>query len=384
MQYRKFGKLDWETSVLGFGCMRFPVNEDGSIDELQSTRMLHEAIDGGLNYLDTAYFYHKRTSEAFVGRALQGGYRDRVHLVTKLPVWELESKDQLDDFLNTQMQKLQTDHLDFYLFHALAEKHWTRVLEWDVLEWAEKAIADGRIGALGFSFHDQFEVFKKIIDGYDNWALAQVQYNYMDTEYQAGRQGVQYAALKGIPIVVMEGLRGGKLAKNPPGLQAIFESAPVQRTPVGWALHWLWDQPEVKVVLSGMSTPEQVRENLALADEAKAGGLSLDEHAVIAQARDWLLARSPIDCTRCHYCMPCPSGVVIPDMLWFINDAVMYDDFKERAFAYKNFVTPSDNAGNCVACGECEEVCPQNIEIIRWLEVVHATLGEDQPYQPLT
>jgi uncharacterized protein len=383
MQYRKFGKLDWETSVLGFGCMRLPVCDDGSIDEGQATEMLHYAIDRGLNYVDTAYFYHNYTSEAFVGRALLGGYREKVNLVTKMPVWEVESKDKLDDFLNDQMRKLKTDHLDFYLLHALGDKHWSRVQEWDVLEWAEKAIADGRIGALGFSFHDEFESFKEIVDGYDNWALAQVQYNYMDTEYQAGQRGVQYAASKGIPIVVMEGLRGGKLAATPPGLLDLFKSAAVQRSPVGWALHWLWDQPEIKVVLSGMSTLDQVKENMALADEAKVGGLSLEEQNVVTQAREWLLARSPIDCTRCGYCMPCPSGVAIPDMLWFINDAVMYDAMASKAYDYKNYVDSEDNASNCTACLECEQVCPQSIEISSWMEIIHATMGEDQPYQPL-
>ena len=383
MQYRKFVKLDWETSVLGFGCMRLPVSEDGSIDAPQASEMLHYAIDNGLNYVDTAYFYHNYTSEAFVGQALQGGYREKVNLVTKMPVWEVESKAKLDEFLNTQMRKLQTDHIDFYLLHALGEKHWQRVQEWDVLEWAEKAIADGRIGALGFSFHDEFDCFKEIIDGYDKWVLAQVQYNYMDTEYQAGQRGVQYAASKGIPIVVMEGLRGGKLAKNPPGLQELFGAAPTQRTPVGWALHWLWDQPEIKVVLSGMTTLDQVKENMALADEARVGGLSPAEQVVITQAREWLLARSPIDCTRCRYCMPCPSGVAIPDMLWFINDAVMYDAMADKAFDYKNYVSPEDNASNCTACLECEQVCPQSIEISSWMEIIHSTMGEDKPYQPL-
>ena len=383
MQYRKFGKLDWETSVLGFGCMRLPVSEDGSIDEPQATEMLHYAIDNGLNYVDTAYFYHNHTSEDVVGRALQGGYREKVNLVTKMPVWEVESKDKLDDFLNAQMRKLQTDHLDFYLLHALSEKHWKQVQEWDVLAWAERAIADGRIGALGFSFHDEFESFKEIIDGYDQWALAQVQYNYMDIEYQAGTRGVQYAASKGIPIVVMEGLRGGKLAATPHGLLELFKSAPVQRTPVGWAFHWLWNQPEIKVVLSGMSTLDQVKENMALSDEAQVGGMSPADQAVITQAREWFLARSPIDCTRCRYCMPCPNGVVIPDMLWLINDAVMYDAMADKAYDYKNYVNTEDNAGNCIACLECEQVCPQSIEISSWMEIIHATLGEDRPYQPL-
>ncbi|NLE45727.1 MAG: aldo/keto reductase, partial [Chloroflexi bacterium] len=241
MKYRKFGNLDVQVSALGFGCMRLPTigGEYEQIDEPEATRMLHHAIDHGVNYVDTAYGYHEGNSELFVGKALQGDYRQKVHLATKLPCWKVETAADFDRLLNEQLGKLQTEHIDFYLLHALNKDSWTKVHGLGVLEWAEGAKADGRIGRLGFSFHDEYPVFQEIIDAYDKWEFCQIQYNYMDIDNQAGAKGLKYAASKGLGVVIMEPLLGGKLVSAPPAIEAIWASAPTERTPADWALQWL-------------------------------------------------------------------------------------------------------------------------------------------------
>ena len=288
MQYRKFGKLDWEGSVLGFGAMRLPVTGEKpnpmgpDVDEPETIRMIRHSIDKGVNYVDTAYPYHGGQSEVVVGKALKDGYRDKVKLATKLPSWLVEKPDDFDRYLDEQLEKLQTNHIDFYLLHTLNTSYWSKLRDWGVLNWAEDAIADGRIHYLGFSFHDEFEVFKEIVDAYDKWTFCQIQYNFMDIEYQAGAKGLQYAADKGLAVVIMEPLRGGQLTlKNPKSISKLWKSAAVQRTPADWALQWIWNHPQVAVVLSGMSTMPQVIENLYSADRSGAGILSEEELILI-------------------------------------------------------------------------------------------------------
>ncbi len=249
MQYRQFGKLEWKVSALGFGAMRLPVLDGKSsvIDQAKTTEMIRHAIDNGLNYIDTAYVYHDQKSEGAVGIALKDGYRERVKIATKLPIWFVKTTSDFDRMLNEQLERLQTDHIDFYLLHALNAGSWQKILDLKLIEQAEKAIADGRIRHLGFSFHDKLETFKKIVDGYDKWTFCQIQYNFMDTDFQAGREGLQYAASKGLAVVVMEPLRGGKLAADIPAARPLWQSAPIQRTPADWALQWLWNQPEVSI-----------------------------------------------------------------------------------------------------------------------------------------
>ncbi|MBN1425932.1 aldo/keto reductase [Candidatus Fermentibacteria bacterium] len=365
MYYRQFGRSCRKVSALGFGAMRLPtVDGDVSrIDEPEATRMIRAAIDGGVNYVDTAYPYHGGNSELFLSRALADGYRERVTLVTKMPTWLIESEADFDRYLNEQLGKLRTNHLEFYLLHSLNDQIWPKLKALNVLAWGERAVASGRIGGMGFSFHDGAPVFIDIVNDYDKWALAQVQYNYMDAFSQAGTAGVRYAAERGIPLVVMEPLRGGQLARKPPQVvQEVWSTAPVQRTLADWALQWLWDQPEVSVVLSGMSTMEQVDENLASANRSRVGALTDDEHGLIERVREAFMARRGVPCTGCGYCLPCPNGVHIPEVFMFYNDALVYDDLPRASMSYR-WVEEENRASRCTRCGHCEPLCPQHIAI---------------------
>ncbi|HPT88427.1 MAG TPA: aldo/keto reductase [Bacillota bacterium] len=379
MQYRAFGKLDWKVSALGFGCMRFPtVGHDKygpDIDTPAAIRMLRTAIDHGVNYIDTAYPYHNGNSEVVTGQALQDGYRSRVKLATKSPIWFIKSPADFDKYLNEQLKKLQTDHIDFYLLHSLDADRWQNIiLKYDILEQAQRAIRDGRIGYLGFSFHDKYDAFVQIVDGFDQWTFCQIQYNFMDIENQAGMKGLQYAAAKGLAVVIMEPLLGGKLAKPPRTVQEIWDSLPVKRTPVDWALQWLWNQPEVSTVLSGMSSLEQVMQNIQSANVSQVGSLTPEELEAINQVRQTYQRSFPIPCTKCEYCLPCPQGVAIPRNFEIYNNAHAYDDLTGSQNTYNHFFNDKQRAVSCVQCRLCESRCPQKIAISDWMPKVHEYL----------
>ncbi len=382
MKYRKFGKLDWQVSALGFGCMRLPTKDGDSskIDEPEATKMVHYAIDHGVNYVDTAYPYHGGNSELFVGRALQGGYREKVKLATKLPCWLVESAKDFDKYLNEQLQKLQTEHIDFYLLHGLNQQRWPKMRDLGVMERAEKAMEDGRIGHICFSFHDKVEVFKEIVDAYDGWTHCQIQYNYMDIENQAGTEGLRYAASKGLAVVIMEPILGGRLVDPPQPIQDLWEAAPKKRAPADWALQWLWNQPEVSVVLSGMSAMQHVEENVASAGTSGIGTLTDEELAFIGQVRTKYEELCPIPCTKCEYCLPCPNGVNIPRNFELYNEGVMYEKPDHARTGYTMWFPEPERADQCIQCRECEEKCPQGIPISEWMPVVHQVLGEGQAY----
>jgi hypothetical protein len=378
MKYRKFGSLDWEVSVLGFGAMRLPIigKDPSHVDEPKAIEMIRHAIDHGVNYIDTAYTYHEKHGEIVVGKALSNGYREKVKLATKLPSWLVENPDDFDRFLDEQLEKLQTDHIDFYLLHALNTTYWSKLRDWEVINWAEGVIADGRIQYIGFSFHDDIEVFKDIVDAYDRWAFCQIQYNLMDIEYQAGTKGLQYAANKGLAVVIMEPLRGGQLtAKIPKSVADLWESAIVRRTPADWALQWIWNHLEVSVLLSGMSTMQHVIENLDSANRSGADKLFGEELILIDKVREEYRGLAPVPCTNCKYCMPCPNGVEIADILEYYNDAIIYDDPRAPRFLYHS-LSKDKQANNCVECFECEEKCPQGIPISEYLKKAHAWLDK--------
>jgi predicted aldo/keto reductase-like oxidoreductase len=388
MQYRHFGKLDWKPSALGFGAMRLPRIDDdpGKIDEPLATRMIRHAIDHGVNYVDTAYPYHQQTSETFLGRVLQDGYRERIKLATKLPTWLTEKEEDFDRYLDEQLGKLQTDHIDFYLLHGLNGERWPQVRDLGVLDWAEGAMADGRIGHLGFSFHDEYEAFQAIVDDTDLWTFCQIQYNFMDVEYQAGTKGLRYAADKGLAVVVMEPIRGGRLAgKVPAAVQAIWDSwtgaegvPTYTRSPAEWALQWVWNQPEVSLVLSGMTAMEHVVENLASAERSGVGTLTAEELALYDRVREEYEALCPIPCTDCKYCLPCPSGVNIPRVFDIYNDLMMYGDENRARMVYNAFMKEEERANLCIECGECLDKCPQMIEIPDWLAKAHEVLCQEE------
>jgi len=380
MKYRTFGKLDWKPSALGFGCMRLPCSDTApmsqNIDEAEAIKMIRLGIDSGINYVDTAYPYHNGQSEIVLGNALRDGYRQKVKLATKCPVWLVQKPEDFDTFLNEQLKKLQTDHIDFYLLHALSAERWGWVEKFKMLERAEAALKDGRIGHLGFSFHDEYAAFPKIVDAYDGWTFCQIQYNYMDTDYQAGLKGLKYAASKGLAVIVMEPLRGGALANPPKAVRAIYEAYPEKRSPAEWALRWVWDQPEVSLVLSGMSTLAQTQENLRVAGAADVNSLKAGDLELIARARKKFEERKPIPCTRCAYCMPCPNGVNIPFNFELYNSAEVYEDVKGARFRYARFMAECERASACGGCRACEEKCPQKIPISDWMPKAAAVLGE--------
>jgi len=374
MLYRKI--KDHDVSALGFGCMRLPVidNDPANIDESEAARMLHYAIDHGVNYVDTAWPYHMENSETFTGKALKDGYRDKVYIATKLPSWMVEKHEDCDKFLNAQLRKLQTDYIDFYLLHSLDKNRWATMLSQDVLKFVDRALRDGRIRYIGFSYHGQTEDFAPIIDAYP-WTFCQIQYNYMDIDYQAGTKGLEYAASKGVSVIAMEPLRGGKLTKKvPPNILETFNKCCPDRTPADLALKWVWNHPEIATVLSGMSTMAQVEENVRLADSAVPNSLTSEESELISSLRDMYNARTKVDCTNCRYCLPCPEGVDIPAIFNIYNDLHVYEDKRWASIAYSMFIQDENKADKCVECGECEDKCPQGIPIIEELKNAHKAL----------
>jgi len=376
VNYRKFGKLNWEASALGFGIMRLPTREKnyGDIIEEESQKMVRYAIDHGVNYLDTAWNYHMENSESFLGKALADGYRAKVKIATKLPCWLVEKPEDLDRFFDAQMERLQLTHIDFYLLHALQKNWWDKMKSFHYTDWAERKMADGVIGHIGFSFHDKFPLFKEIIDDYPNWALAMVQHNYMDAQKEAGIEGISYAVDRGLAVVAMEPLRGGQLAKEPPDdVRAYFSETVPGRSAAEWGLKWLWSQKDISVVLSGMTTMEQLRENLKIADSSSEGCMTPEEHKAVASTRQAYEAKAPILCTDCRYCMPCPFNVGIPFVFEYCNMARMYNDLR-MAKAHYAFLGEESSAANCTQCGECVKHCPQHLDIINLLKDCHAIL----------
>jgi predicted aldo/keto reductase-like oxidoreductase len=380
MLYRTMGSTGVEVSALGFGCMRLPVigGKAQDIDVPAAIAMLHHAIESGVNHVDTAWFYHAEqfgqpgASEPFVGHALAGGWRERVNLATKLPQQLVKTREDMDRFLALQLERLQTDHIDFYLVHGLTGESWDRMDALGVREFLDAARADGRIRFPAFSFHGEAPDFPRVIDSYD-WAFGQIQYNYMDIGYQAGLAGLRYAADKGVGVVVMEPIKGGKLAANlPPEAQAVFDSASVKRSPAEWALRYVWNDPGVSLALSGMSTMEQVVENLRIADQAVAGSLSAEELALFDGVRDAIRSRTKADCTACAYCQPCPAGVEIPRVLASLNASAMWDDANQWLTGYTQI---KGVASLCTECGQCEDICPQGLPIRDLLKESAALFG---------
>ncbi len=360
MEKRRLEKLGIETSLLGFGCMRFPTTAEGKIDEPEAERMVDKAIAAGVNYIDTAYPYHNGESEPVVGRILKKYPRDSFYLATKLPVWLVKNTQDAERIFQEQLERLQTDHIDFYLLHAMNKEKWDSMKELGVVEYCEKLKEEGKIKYLGFSFHDDYEVFEEIIR-YRDWDFCQIQYNYMDTEEQAGDKGYALAESLGIPLVIMEPIKGGSLAGFSEDINEKFRALDSDRSIASFALRWVGGHPGVNVILSGMSTMEQVEDNLKTFVDFSP--LSEAEDNGIKEIVKELRSRVQNGCTGCRYCMPCPAGVNIPGNFKTWNNYHMYRTYSHVKWAWENEMKEEEQAKNCVKCGKCEGLCPQKLPI---------------------
>ena len=369
MQYRTFGKLGITGSAFGLGCMRFngAASGDSIIDEDKAISLIRQAIDGGVTYLDTAYVYLDKTSEIVLGKALKDGYREKVTIATKIPVDYVKSRADMEAIFASELEKLQTDHIDFYLMHAMNKERWEYFKSLGIKEFFDELKAAGKIRYKCFSFHGPYEEFAYILQDYD-WDMVQIQYNFMDVENQAGTKGLELAGSLGIPVVIMEGLLGGRLAKAPSNVQALYDAFPVKRSPVEWAFRWLCNHPEVAVVLSGCNEPEQVEENLRIFDTVGVGIMSEKELALMDKVREAYLSRTKMGCTGCRYCMPCPNGVNIPGIFSAWNKVSLYEVDPAEDWDLKNIIKDKAGADRCVQCGACEAACPQHLPIIEGLQ----------------
>jgi predicted aldo/keto reductase-like oxidoreductase len=379
MKYRKFGSLDWNVSVLGFGVMRLPSMDDdpADINEATSIGMIRHAIDKGVNYLDLGYpddmSLHERQAR-IVGRALQDGYRQNTKVTATLPTFSVKTSKDFDRCLKEQLKWLKVDKLDFYLLGRLNRDTWPALEGLGMLNAAKEAMADGRIGHLGFSFHDHFQILRDILNAYDNWTLCQFQYSYMDIDHDPGFSGIKYAADQGLAVVVTEPLRWGRLTKKPPEPVAkVWASAPERRSPTEWGLRWVWNHPEISVVVSDMSTVEQVKENIDVAAGAQPDNLTVRELVLINQVREAYYALKVVPCTSCRACMPCPTGVDVPRIFELYNDAVMYNDIKTARTIYG---AEKHDINRCTECNVCVNACAKRIAILEYLRAARRLFDE--------
>ena len=379
MNYRKNQKNSDKLSILGFGCMRLPT-KGNSIDEKRAEEMIISAIEEGVNYFDTAYVYHFGKSESMLGKVLSKGYRDRVKIATKLPPFMVKKAADMDKIFNTQLQRLQTDKIDYYLIHMLPDiGSWERLKGIGIEKWIEDKKKNGQIINIGFSFHGGSGQFVKLVDAY-NWDFCQIQYNFLDENNQAGTSGLQYAASKGLPIIVMEPLRGGKIVNNlPKEVNDVWNDAEPKRTAAEWALRWVWNHPEVTVVLSGMGSLKQVEENISAASKAEPNSLTPAELGLFKRVTEILNQRIKVNCTACGYCMPCPAGVDIPACFSMYNEkySIKTKNIKLNYMQNIGAMTSSPAyASLCMKCGKCENHCPQGIPIREKLsDVAHEMEG---------
>ena len=391
------GSLGWDVSVLGFGAMRLPTKQvkdektqelKNIIEENEAIKMIRYAIDNGVNYIDTAYPYHGGESEVLVGKALKDGYREKVHLTTKLPMWMVKKTEDFDEFLNQQIKRLQTNP-DFYLFHGLNKEEFEKIKKLNLIKKMEQAKAKGLIKHIGFSFHDKFEVFKEIIDFY-NWDCCQIQFNYLDIDYQAGTKGLEYAGAKNIAVIIMEPIRGGKLTlpddklDSKAEIKEVLEASKVKRRMADWALQFVWNHAEVSVVLSGMSTMQHVIENIDSASKSGVNSLTDDELNTISNLGKAYDKYIVVPCTNCGYCKPCPNDVSIPFILGLLNEVAYWGESSRQKYtSFYNYLTKTQKdieekrskgekiggaAILCIQCEECLDKCPQQIEIPDFME----------------
>ena len=373
MEKRKMEKLGVETSLLGYGCMRFPTNETGKIDRPKAKELIDRALEAGVNYIDTAYPYHGGESEVVLGEVLKEHHRDSYYLATKLPVWMVKSLEDVDRIFQEQLDRLQTDHIDFYLMHAMGRDRWEEMEKLGVADRLSQLKKEGKIRYLGFSFHDSYDAFEKILTARD-WDFCQIQLNYMDKDTQAGLKGYALAAVKGVPVVVMEPVKGGYLTAYTPDVEELFHAHDPQASIASFAFRWVGSLPGVKVVLSGMTTREQLEDNLKTFTRFKP--LSQAEQETVLQVVDILKSRVKNGCTGCRYCMPCPAGVDIPGCFGVWNTYHMYSNYNVVSWRWEKELGEAKQPKNCVKCGKCEKSCPQKLHIREDLEKVQEDLDK--------
>lgn len=368
MKYRsdKYGN---QISILGYGCMRF-TSKGVKLDFEKAEKEILAAYKSGINYYDTAYIYPG--SEALLGEVFEkNNIRDKVNIATKLPQYMIKTKDDMEKYFEEELKRLRTDHIDYYLMHMLNDiKSWERLKGLGIEDWIKEKKDSGKIKQIGFSYHGNSDMFCKIIDNYD-WDFCMMQYNYLDEHSQAGRTGLHYAATKGIPVIIMEPLRGGRLVKQlPEKAKKLFEKYKIKRTPAEWAFRWLWNQKEIMCVLSGMNSIEMIEENTKSASNAEIGEFTEEEQKLLKDVADAINEKMKVPCTGCRYCMPCPKKVDITGTFSAYNKC--YTDGKFIALKEYLMCTAmrkdSTAASNCVNCGKCEQHCPQNIEIRKELK----------------
>lgn len=365
MKYRIMNKTGERISLLGFGTMRFPVinGVPSNIDETETIRMLRSSIDRGVNYVDTAYPYHGGNSEVVVGKALKDGYREKIFLADKLPLWLVKSEDDLEKFFSEQLQRLDVNSIDMYLIHNIDRDTWYKVSKFNVMAFLERKRAEGKIKYIGFSFHDEFDLFQEVLESYP-WDFCQIQLNYMDENFQAGVKGLRLTASLKIPVVIMEPLKGGKLTDAlPRSIQDCWAKAPARRTPAEWAFRWVADFPEVLTILSGMNTMEQVDENLRILSDAEPNSLTKAELKIIGSVADEYNRLIPYSCTGCKYCMPCPAKIDIPDIIERYNDWHVYEGNQKIKRDFNTWVPENGRPSVCKDCKSCEGHCPQHLPV---------------------
>lgn len=374
MQYRTFKKINEKTSLLGMGTMRLPLQDDGTIDEAQAVGMIRKAIDSGVNYIDTAYMYHDGKSELVTAKALKDGYREKVLLADKMPIWLARDEESMKKIFYKQLEKLETDCIDMYLVHNVNKGGWKRCKKLNLMAFLDEMKSQGRIKHIGFSFHDTLDFFKEVIDEYP-WEFCQIQLNYMDKKHQAGVEGLKYAASKGLGVIIMEPLKGGRLTDRiPPSIRKHLDDFDVRRSPAEWAFKWLTAMPEVTTMLSGMSTMEQLDANLEIFSDENISTLTDSERALIDKVSDEYNRLIPYSCTGCQYCMPCPQKLEIQKVIGYYNDWNVYEHNPSTKIEYMNWL--AKHASDCVGCGACEEKCPQSLPVIEVMKASAEVFGK--------
>lgn len=375
MQYRTFKKIDEKVSLLGMGTMRLPVNEDGSVNEAEAIDIIRSSIDAGINYVDTAYPYHNGKSEVVVGKALKDGYREKVLLADKMPLWLAKDEEQMKEIFHKQLAKLDTDCIDMYLVHNVGRGMWKRAKKFNLMPFLEEMKAAGKIRYIGFSFHDSFEFFKEMLDEFD-WDFCQIQLNYMDKNLQAGVAGLKYAAEeKGLGVIIMEPLKGGRLTDAvPPAIQKLWDGFETKRTPAEWAFKWLANMPEVTVMLSGMSSKKQLEENIKTLSADDVAELTDAEKELIDNVSDEYNRLIKYSCTGCQYCLPCPQKIEIHKVLGYYNDWNAYEQNPSTKFEYSTWLVK--HGSDCIGCKACEEKCPQSLPIAQAMKEAAEAFGK--------